>query len=150
MMIWLFSATANAGKFVAISALALTVCFGFTAVAEAAQDDPVFRRVVLLENADVQVIDLRYEVGSVSPLHGHEFPRRVIYVVQGGTLAITPGRKLDDGSLALVPDGEVKRIDITAGQTLWLPAATHTIKNVGKTFIRVVEVEVKKATNTGQ
>ncbi len=112
----------------------------------AAPDEPVFRRVVLMDNEDVQVVEIRYEPGSVSPLHTHEFPRRAIYVESGGTLEITPGRVRDDGTLELVPGGEAKRIDITAGQVLWIPAQTHTLRNVGKTFIRAIEVEIKNAT----
>ena len=111
-----------------------------------AADEPIFRRLVLMENEDVQVVEIRYEPGSISPLHTHEFPRRAIYVESGGTLEITPGRKLDDGTLELVPGGEAKRIDITAGQALWLPGQTHMLRNVGKTFIRVIEIEIKNAT----
>lgn len=110
-----------------------------------ATDEPIFRRVVLLENADVLVVEVRYEPGSVAPLHTHEYPRRVIYVESGGTLEITTGRLRDDGALELVPGGKAIRIDITAGQTLWLPSQTHMLRNVGKTFIRIVEVEIKNA-----
>jgi len=130
-----------------IAGIAVAVILvGSGAFAWAAPDEPVFRRVVLMENEDVQVVEIRYEPGSVSPLHTHEFPRRAIYVESGGTLEITPGRKLDDGTLKLVPGGEATRIEITAGQALWLPAQTHTLRNVGKTFIRAIEVEIKNAT----
>ena len=110
-----------------------------------AQDDPIFRRSVLLENAEVMVVENRYEPGSVAPFHHHEYPRRVIYVESGGTIEITPGRQRDDGTLERAPDGEVRRIDITAGQALWLPAQVHSLRNVGKTFIRLIEVEIKNA-----
>ncbi|MFP6728714.1 MAG: hypothetical protein VCD50_00805 [Alphaproteobacteria bacterium] len=110
-----------------------------------AADEPLYRRVVLLENAEVLAVEVRYEPGSASPLHSHKYPGRVIYVESGGTLEITPGRLLDDGTLELVPDGEAMRINITAGQTLWLPSQTHSLRNVGKTFIRIVEIEIKNA-----
>ena len=65
----------------------------------AATDEPLFRSVILLDNEEVQVVENRYEPGSVAPLHSHQFPRRVVYVESGGTLEITPGRKRPDGSL---------------------------------------------------
>jgi len=111
--------------------------------AMAAEDPPLFRRVILFENEEVQVLDLRYEPGSVTPLHTHEYPHRVLYIEAGGILEISPGVKSDDGLLSLVPDAELKRVKLTAGQTLWLPAATHQLRNVGKTFVRVIEVELK-------
>ena len=69
----------------------------------------------------------------------------MIYVESGGTLEITPGRQREDGALELVPGGEARRINITAGQALWLPAQTHMLRNVGNTFIRLIEVEIKNA-----
>jgi quercetin dioxygenase-like cupin family protein len=111
--------------------------------AEAADEPPLFRRTVLFENQEVQVLDLRYEPGSATPLHTHKYPHRVLYIEAGGVLEILPGVKADDGSLSLVADAEPKRVTLTAGQTLWLPAATHRLRNVGKTFVRVIEVEVK-------
>ena len=47
--------------------------------------------------------------------------------------------------MELVPGGEARRINITAGQALWLPAQTHMLRNVGNTFIRLIEVEIKNA-----
>ena len=98
---------------------------------------------VLFENDEVQVLDLRYEPGSVTPLHTHEYPHRVLYIEAGGVLEILPGVKSDDGTLSLAADAEPIRVKLTAGQTLWLPAATHRLRNVGETFVRVIEVEVK-------
>jgi quercetin dioxygenase-like cupin family protein len=111
--------------------------------ATAAEDTPLFRRAVLFENDEVQVLDLRYEPGSVTPLHTHEYPHRVLYIEAGGVLEILPGVKAADGTLSLAPDAEAKSVKLTAGQTLWLPAATHRLRNVGKTFVRVIEIEVK-------
>ncbi len=67
----------------------------------------------------------------------------MLYIEAGGVLEILPGTRSDDGTLSLIENAEPKRIKLTAGQTLWLPAATHRLRNVGKTFVRVIEVEVK-------
>lgn len=115
----------------------------FAGGAWAGGEPPLFRRAILFENEEVQVLDLRYEPGSETDLHTHEHPHRVLYVEAGGTLEILPGRKRDDGTLELVPGSEPTRVNLTAGQTLWLPAATHVLRNVGKTFVRVIETEIK-------
>jgi quercetin dioxygenase-like cupin family protein len=87
---------------------------------------------VLLENEHVRVIESLYPPGASSPLHAHAWPR-VVYVVEGGTLA------LED------PDGRVTRIEAVAGQAAWRPPEAHVVRNVGQTRVRVVEVEVKSA-----
>lgn len=102
-----------------------------------------FERVVLFANEEVEVLDLRYPPGAETPLHTHDAPHRVLYVEAGGTLEIVPGRKSKDGALELVPGGKPNRVTVTAGQTLWLPSQTHLLRNVGATFVRVIEVEIK-------
>ena len=133
------------GKRCAVVLLGSAILAAAFSPAWAATDEPLFRSVILLDNEEVQVVENRYEPGSVAALHSHQYPRRVVYVESGGTLEITPGRKRPDGGLELVPGGQAIRIDITAGQALWLPARTHEIRNVGKTFIRIIEVEIKNA-----
>jgi hypothetical protein len=34
-------------------------------------------------------------------------------------------------------------MDIAAGTTLWLPAQSHSAKNVGKTHVKILVVEIK-------
>ena len=84
-----------------------------------AADEPLYRRVVLLENAEVLAVEVRYEPGSASPLHSHKYPGRVIYVESGRTPALTLGRLLAERTLELVPDRAAMPLNITVGQTLW-------------------------------
>lgn len=90
-------------KILAAGLTASAVLMGIGSLSWGAGDEPVFRRVVLFENEEVEVLELRYEPGSETPLHTHVFPHRVLYVAAGGTLEIFPGRKAKDGTLELVP-----------------------------------------------
>ncbi len=89
-----------------------------------------FTTRVLLENEHVRVIENAYAPGAASPLHTHAHPR-VVYVVEGGSLAL-------EG-----PDGRATRVDVAAGTAVWRPPETHAVRNVGRTRVRTVEVEVK-------
>ncbi len=91
-----------------------------------------FRLELKLENEHVRVIENIYEPGGESPRHTHDWPR-VVYVLEGGTLELEgPGDRID-------------RAQVEAGQTIWRPAETHVVRNVGRSRVRVVEVEVKVA-----
>lgn len=90
----------------------------------------VYRSEVRLENEHVRVVENLYEPGEASPLHAHEHPR-VVYVLDGGELEL------------VAEDGSRTRIRIEAGQTSWRPPETHVVRNVGRTTVRVLEVEVK-------
>lgn len=90
-------------------------------------------REVLLDNPTVQVVRLTYPAGSESGMHTHEYPHRVVYVVQGGTLEMVP------------EDAEAPRprMEVTAGQAVFVPGGTHNVRNVGETEVVVVETEIK-------
>lgn len=90
-------------------------------------------REVLLDNAAVEVVRLTYPAGSESGMHTHEYPNRVAYVVTGGELELVP----DD------PDQPVQRLQVTDGQAIYLPAATHNVRNAGETEIVIIETEIK-------
>ena len=89
------------------------------------------RSEVRLENEHVKVVENLYEPGEESPLHTHASPR-VVYV-------------LDGGELELESDGAINRVTLEPGQTVWRPAETHVVRNVGRTSVRVLETEVKAA-----
>ncbi len=91
------------------------------------------KREVLLENEQVQVIRLTYPAGTESGMHTHSFAHRVVYFVKGGTLSLIP-QDTNKASKTLVA---------TDGQTLFLPAITHNVKNIGDTEIIIVETELK-------
>jgi mannose-6-phosphate isomerase-like protein (cupin superfamily) len=95
------------------------------------------KKEVLLENEDVKVIRATYPAGSQSGIHTHIYPNRVVYFVKGGTLSI----EQPDGSLP------ARIIKVKDGQTLYMPAATHNVKNIGKNEVVIVETEIKRSHN---
>lgn len=89
-------------------------------------------RRVLLENAEVLVIETTYPKSGSVPMHGHRVPH-VLYVIEGGTVQTT------------APDGSVSTVEVHPGQTLWRDAQSHSTCNIGSTTVRIVEVEIKHA-----
>jgi mannose-6-phosphate isomerase-like protein (cupin superfamily) len=90
-------------------------------------------REVLLDNATVEVVRLTYPAGSESGMHTHEHPYRAAYVVQGGKLELVPGDSRQSPQV----------IEVAAGQAMFLPAATHNVRNIGPTEIIIIETEIK-------
>ena len=85
---------------------------------------------LLFENERVRVFEVRFKPGERIALHSH--PDHVVYV-------------LDDGKLKLsYPDGKSVEVVLKAGQPLWIPAETHTAKNVGSTDAHSLVVELKE------
>ncbi len=100
-------------------------------MSDSAPEQQAVRRVVL-ENAEVLVIETIYPQGTSVPTHTHRFPH-VLYVIEGGTVQTT------------VPDGSVRTLEIRPGQTLWRDAQSHSTRNIGATTVKIVEVEIKHA-----
>lgn len=90
-------------------------------------------REVLLDNQQVEVVRLTYPAGTESGMHTHKYPNRVAYVVKGGKLELVPQDPALQSQVLTVPDGKV----------LFLPAATHNVKNIGTTEVVLVETEIK-------
>lgn len=91
------------------------------------------KREIVLENEQVQVVRLTYPVGTESGMHTHSFAHRVVYFVKGGSLSLIPQE----------PTKASKTLIATDGQTLFLPATTHNVRNIGNTEIVIVETELK-------
>ena len=91
------------------------------------------RSEVRLENEHVRVLENVYEPGAESPLHTHAHAR-VVYVVAGGELELE------------AETGETTRVRLEPGQTVWRPAETHVVRNTGRTTVRLLETEIKSAT----
>lgn len=91
------------------------------------------KREIVLENEQVQVVRLTYPAGTESGMHTHAFAHRVVYFVKGGTLTLIP------------QDTTKKSVKLQAndGQTLFLPATTHNVRNTGNSEIIIVETELK-------
>jgi mannose-6-phosphate isomerase-like protein (cupin superfamily) len=97
-------------------------------------DEKLGKREVLLDNSDVEVVRLVYPVGTESGMHTHIHPNRVVYFVKGGVIELIPKDKQQPSTV----------INVSDGKTLYLPATTHNVKNIGKTEIIIVESEIKK------
>lgn len=98
---------------------------------DSAPEQQAVRRV-LLENAEVAVIETAYPKGGSVPMHGHRFPH-VLYIIEGGTVQTT------------APDGSVSTMELRPWQTIWRDAQSHSMRNIGSTTVRIVEVEIKNA-----
>jgi quercetin dioxygenase-like cupin family protein len=88
---------------------------------------------VILENDSVEVVRLTYPAGTESGMHQHKHPNRVVYVVKGGRLELTPAD----------PHAAPKILAILAGKALFLPATKHNVKNIGVSEIILIETEIK-------
>ena len=96
-------------------------------------DEGAASREVLLDNEAVEVVRLTYPVGGESGMHTHRYPNRVAYVVRGGTLEMVPADI----------DKPRQSVEVADGQTIYLPAQTHNVRNVGDTEIVIIEIEIK-------
>jgi mannose-6-phosphate isomerase-like protein (cupin superfamily) len=93
------------------------------------------QREVLLDNSAVEVVRLTYPVGTDSGVHTHIHPNRVVYFVKGGKLELVPEDNKKQSTI----------IDVSDGDTLFLPATTHNVKNIGNTEVVIVETEIKSS-----
>ena len=91
-------------------------------------------REVLLDNASVEVIRLTYPPGTESGMHTHVHPHRVVYVVTGGKLEMIPADKNKPSQV----------VKAKTGSTMFVPANTHNVKNIGTTEVVLIETELKK------
>ena len=90
------------------------------------------KREVLLNNSKVEVVRLTYPVGTESGVHTHIHPNRVVYFVKSGKLALVSENKQ-----------KPKIINVSDGETLFLPSTTHNVRNIGNTEIVIIETEIK-------
>ena len=92
-----------------------------------------FTREILIDNPTVEVVRMVYPVGSESGMHAHQYPHRVAYVVKGGMLELVPADR----------EKSSRSLEIVAGQAIFLPGATHNVRNIGETEIVIIETEIK-------
>ncbi|MBI2517059.1 MAG: cupin domain-containing protein [Opitutae bacterium] len=93
---------------------------------------------VLLENAQVRVLDTRIAPGEIVPLHTHRWPA-TYHVISWGDFV----RRDAEGKVQVDTRG---RPPVAAGAALWSePLGPHTLENVGVTDIHVVSIELKTA-----
>ncbi|TKC61367.1 cupin domain-containing protein [Pedobacter hiemivivus] len=85
---------------------------------------------VLLENEKVRVMQIEIAPGEVVPWHSH--PDHVIYALTDGKLEITE------------KDKAATVAEIKAGEAMFMPAVTHTGKNIGETTLKLIVTELKQ------
>lgn len=86
---------------------------------------------VLLDNAQVRVLEVNVKPGGKIPMHSH--PGNVVYFVSGGKTKTTTA------------DGKVTERSHKPGDVIWSDPVTHSNENVGATATKVIVVEVKSA-----
>lgn len=110
------------------------ICISILAVATAKAQDPAkvdpghFK--VILNNAQVRIMDVRMKPGEKSPMHSH--PNHVICSLTGGTTKFT------------LANGKSETATAKPGQAVFHNAETHTVENVGKKEAHSLDIELKK------
>lgn len=110
-----------------------TICFLLALSLPCLAEAPPALREALLDNESVEVVRMTYPVGSESGMHTHQYPNRVAYVVKGGKLEMIPV----DGAKPY------QIVEVVTGQAIFLPAATHNVRNAGDTEVVIIETELK-------
>jgi beta-alanine degradation protein BauB len=91
---------------------------------------------VLVDNAQVRVVQNTLRPGEKDPFHTHA--AGWYYVTSPGQMKVTHS------------DGKSEIWDAKAGEAAWMePEGAHTSENVGKTVLSYVLVEVKSAASRG-
>jgi len=86
---------------------------------------------VVLENDKVRVKEAIFIPGEKPGMHTHDLPH-VGVIIHGGTLKFN------------YPDGKVETLELKDGDVGYRDAhVTHEAVNMGKTPIKVIEVEIK-------
>ena len=84
---------------------------------------------VILENANVRVLDVRLKPGEKIVMHSH--PASVVYFLTDAKFKFT------------FPDGKTQEAGANAGTAIWRDAVTHAVDNVGTTEAHFVQTEQK-------
>lgn len=98
-----------------------------TGAADPVATNPEFYRL-LWENNDVRILEYRDTPGQETTPHDH--PNTVLIALTDFQRRLTIGNREQDVALA-------------AGSAQWLPAQTHSGKNVGDTATHTILVEIK-------
>ena len=80
----------------------------------------------------IRVLEVAYKPGQSSTMHAH--PDNAIYVVEGGTAEFTG------------TDGKKTVSELKTGASMIRPGGIHSVKNTGKTTLKVILVEVSRPT----
>jgi len=86
---------------------------------------------VVLDNADVRVIELNIPAGANTGMHEHKTDQLVVFLT-GGTATQTTA------------DGKSKQLTRKAGDVAWSAPVTHDTKNDSGKAVRTLVIELKK------
>jgi quercetin dioxygenase-like cupin family protein len=84
----------------------------------------------LTDTLNIRMISGVYKPGDSSIMHAH--PDFAMYVMEGGIVELTG------------EDGSKQNIEFKKDMAVIMPASTHSAKNVGKTTLRLLVVEVNR------
>ena len=87
----------------------------------------------LTDTLNIRMLMGTYRPGDSSIMHAH--PDFALYVLDGGTVELT------------AENGSKQNIEFKKDMAVVLPAATHSAKNIGRTTLRLVVVEVNRPRN---
>lgn len=113
-----------------------------TATAEPAAQDAVMDAVkaspdlykILNDTMGIRIVEVNYKPGDSSVLHSH--PDYTVYAVEGSSVTF------------YAKDGTKRENTMKAGTIMVRPAEVHSVKNTGKTPVKVILVEVNRPTQT--
>ncbi len=85
---------------------------------------------VIKDTMGIRILEATYKPGQSSAMHSH--PDLALYVISGGTMDFTE------------KDGKKDKRELKTGTSMFVPADTHSVKNIGKTTAKVLLVEVNR------
>jgi quercetin dioxygenase-like cupin family protein len=84
----------------------------------------------LKDTLGIRIVEADYKPGDSSAMHSH--PDYALYVIQGGKTEFT------------AKDGNKMAAEMQSGEENIRPAEVHSVKNIGKTEVKVLLVEVNR------
>ena len=94
---------------------------------------------VILENAQVRVLDTKLRPGERTPVHAHQWPG-ALYVLSWSDFV----RRDPDGNVLV--DSRDWESRPRQGEALWgMPLVPHWVENVGDADLHIIAVELKSA-----
>jgi quercetin dioxygenase-like cupin family protein len=84
----------------------------------------------LADTLNIRMLTGTYKPGDSSIMHAH--PDFALYILDGGTVEVT------------AENGSKQNIEFKKDMAVVLPSQTHSAKNIGKTTLRLVVVEVNR------
>lgn len=84
----------------------------------------------LADTLGIKMIEGTYQPGDSSIMHAH--PDFALYVLEGSMVELT------------MEDGSKQNIDFVKDMAVILPSATHSARNIGKTKLKLIVVEVNR------